>query len=128
MAKEDVERFVGLLVSDDDFVKDVSKDFDRAIAKRNITFDKKEGVILREGIDVYVKQPARAGRVTGPGTVAVPVAVAVAAAVAGSVAGNVATKVVDKVTGSKILTPMNERIREVILSRGLLTKADFRTM
>ncbi len=113
----DVERFVGLLVSDDDFVKAVRKDFDAAVESKGLKLNKIEKVTLKEGVEAYV-EPVGA-RVTGAGTVAAPVAIAVAAAVAGSVAGAVASKVVDKLWSSR-LTAINVRLRESILHRGLL--------
>jgi hypothetical protein len=125
MAKEDVERFVGLLVSDDDFIEALKRNFDRAIVDRNLALDKKERLVLKESFETYVLPGTEIPTATG-GTspVAVPVAIAVAAAVAGAVAGSVATKVVDKVVKGSILTPMNQRIRDSILHRNLLTEAE----
>jgi hypothetical protein len=125
MAKDDVDRFVGLLVSDEDFVEALKRNFDRAIVDRNLALDTKERLVLKESFETYVRPGAETPMVTG-GTspVAVPVAIAVAAAVAGAVAGSVATKVVDKVMKSSILTPMNQRIRDSILHRNLLTEVE----
>jgi hypothetical protein len=125
MAKEDVERFVGLLVSDDAFAKEITKNFDRAVSARNITLDKREQVVLKEGIDTYLHPRTGRAAIGRGGTVAVPVAAAVGAAVAGAVAAEVATKVVDKLMDSKFVNPINERLREAIISRGVLTKRDF---
>lgn len=125
MAQEDVDRFVGLLVSDDDFVEALKRNFDRALVDRNLALDKKERLVLKESFETYVLPGAASPMVTG-GTspVGAPVAVAVAAAVAGAVAGSVATKVVDKVVKGSILTPMNQRIRDSILHRNLLTETE----
>jgi ATP-dependent protease HslVU (ClpYQ) peptidase subunit len=125
MPKEDVERFVGLLVSDDVFAKEVTKDFDRAVSARNIALDKREQIVLKEGIDTYLRPRAGRAAIGRGGTVAVPAAAAVGAAVAGAVAAEVATKVVDKLMDSKFVNPINERLREAIISRGVLTKRDF---
>ena len=54
MAKEDVERFVGLLVSDDDFIEALKRNFDRAIVDRNLALDKKERLVLKESFETYV--------------------------------------------------------------------------
>jgi hypothetical protein len=124
MAREDVERFVGLLVSDEDFVADVRKDFRAAVATRGIRLDRREAAVLKEGIDVYVNPRSTriiAGRDVG--TAAVPAAVG--AAVAGAVPAEVATKVVDKLFSAELVTPVNERLREVIIARGTLTRGDF---
>lgn len=126
MAKDDVERFVGLLVSDEDFLDDARKDFDAAVKARGLKLDKREEIVLKEGIDVFVTPRAVPGLAGRGGAAAAPAAAAVGAAVAGAVAAEVATKVVDKLMSSKFVTPINERLREAIIARGALTKADFK--
>ncbi|MBI4321694.1 MAG: hypothetical protein HY675_24635 [Chloroflexi bacterium] len=129
MAREDVERFVGLLVSDETFVEALKRNFDRAIVDRGIKLDARERTVLKEGFETYVRPEAATPlAVGGPSVAAIPAAAvgaAVAASVAGSVAGNVATKVVDKLTNSALATPVNVRLRESIIARGLLKESDF---
>lgn len=125
MPKEDVERFVGLLVSDDAFVESLNRNFDRAVLDRGIKLDQRERNILKEGIDTYVYPEKSLPSVVGGGSpVAAPVAVAVAAAVAGAVAGSVASKVADKLMNSSLITPVNMRIRDSLIHRGLLKTSD----
>jgi hypothetical protein len=120
MSRNEVERFVGLLISDEEFVRDLAEDWSRTLEKRSLRLDKEESVILREGFETYVRPEQVEAIVSGGATVAAPIAVAVAAAVVGSVAGAVASKVVDKVMGSDLINPMNDRIRDSILYRELL--------
>jgi len=122
MAQQDVERFVGLLVSDEKFAKDVKKNFDATITKNKINLDKRETAILKEGINIYLEERTVRGVIGRGGTVAVPAAAAVGAAVAGAVAAEVATKVVDKLFSSKFVTPVNMRIRDLMIARNVITK------
>jgi len=125
MPKEDVERFVGLLVSDDTFVEALKRNFDRAAADRNIKLDQRERIFLKEGFETYVQPELGSPAAIGAGSpVAAPVAVAVAAAVAGAVAGSVASKVVDKLAKSVLTSPLNMRIRDSLLHRGLLKETE----
>jgi hypothetical protein len=130
VAREDVERFVGLLVSDETFVEALKRSFDRAVFDRGIKLDRRERAVLKEGLDTYVR-PETAGptAIGGPGPAAAPAAAAVGAAVAGAVAGSVAasvaTKVVDKLMNSVLVNPVNIRLRESIIHRGLLRESDF---
>lgn len=121
MSTKDVERFVGLLVSDDEFVEEVKKDFHGALESRCISLDQKEAAILRESIDSYVHET----QIVVPGGSVMAVGAAVAAAVAASVAANVATKVVDKLMDGKIVTPLNMRLRELLINRKTLERKDF---
>ena len=120
MPRTGVERFVGLLVSDEGFVDDLKKDFSRAVAGRAIRLSPEENAILRESFEAYVRPQLDAPVVVGGATAAAPVAVAVGAAVAGSVAGSIATKVVDKLTDDKITTPVNMRLRDSLIHRRIL--------
>lgn len=123
MASENVERFVGLLVSDEEFIKQLIKDFDGALAARELQLEANERIILKESFENYVKypyeNPAMAGG--GFGTVAA-VPAAVGAAVAASVAGSVASKIVDKLFDSKMVTPINIRLRESMLQRRMFSE------
>lgn len=121
MAKEDVERFVGLLVSDDNFVTAVKRDFNTSVRAYKLNLSKPEATILRESIENYTLTPD----VVSPGGTVMAVGAAVGAAVAAAVAGNVATKVADKLMDSKIATPINLRIRDSLIHRGLLEEGQF---
>jgi len=122
MPKEDVERFVGLLVSDEAFARQVFDDFDEAVACRKINLDKKEAVILKEGVRTYAYPVVMAETGMVPAVFPAAVAIAVAASVAGSVATHVVNKLLQPMP--KFLTPMNERLKELIISRGLLEKRE----
>jgi hypothetical protein len=121
MAKEDVERFVGLLVSDDDFIKALKRNFDRAIIDRNLALDNRERIILKESFEIYIRPETETPMVTG-GTSPVGTLVA---EVASSVATAMGRTIVGKTMKGSILTPINQRIRDSIIHRGLLTEADF---
>lgn len=120
MAKEDVERFVGLLVSDDDFIKALKRNFDRAIIDRNLALDERERIILKESFEIYVRPVTETPMVTGGAS---PVGTLVVE-VASSAAIQMSKTIVAKTMKGGILTPIDQRIRDSIIHRGLLTEAD----